>query len=262
MVVCVLYPRFELVAALGGRRELLAAPAALAPEAGREQRVGESSAAAEAYGVVRGIQMGEALSRCPGLRLVAPDPQGVRELWGGVLDRLEAVGAAVESDRAGVAFFAAGGARGPYGGGRHGRVPPGAAGPGGSRASTEATSAACSPRRGGRWGAESAWARRPPASRPTPRRSRPGPGAPARSWSARTRRGASWRRCPLPCCAPAPSSRRSRRFSTSSGSGRLGSWRAFRRAPWPSASAIPACSPSTWPAAGTPRSSPAAPRSR
>src|SRR3954451_17675445 len=116
MVVCVLYPRFELVAALGGRRELLAAPAALAPEAGREQRVGESSAAAEAYGVVRGMQMGEALSRCPGLRLVAPDPQGVRELWGGVLDRLEAIGAAVESDRAGVAFFAAGGLEGLYGG--------------------------------------------------------------------------------------------------------------------------------------------------
>jgi protein ImuB len=116
MVVCVLYPRFELVAALGDRRELLTAPVALAPEAGREQRVGEASAAAEAYGVVRGMQVGEALSRCPGLRLVAPDPQGVRELWGRVLDRLEAIGAAVESDRAGTAFFAAGGLEGLYGG--------------------------------------------------------------------------------------------------------------------------------------------------
>src|SRR4051794_966305 len=120
MVICVLYPRFELVAALGGRRDLLAAPAALAPEAGREQRVGESSAAAEAYGVVRGMQVGEALSRCPGLRLVAPDPQGVRELWGRVLDRLEAIGGGVASDRAGVALFAAGGAAGPCGGGRQG----------------------------------------------------------------------------------------------------------------------------------------------
>ena len=116
MVVCVLYPRFELVAALGGRRELLASPVALAPEAGHEQKVGETSAAAETYGVVRGMRVGEALSRCPGLRLVPPDPQGVRELWREVLDRLEAIGAAVESDRAGVAFFAAGGLEGLYGG--------------------------------------------------------------------------------------------------------------------------------------------------
>src|SRR4051812_45251743 len=131
MVVCVLYPRFELVAALGGRRELLAAPAALAPEAGREQRVGESSAAAEAYGVVRGMQVGEALSRCPGLRLVAPDPQGVRELWGRVLDRLEAIGAAVESDPAGVASFVAGGLEGPFGGDVRGVVAQARRGPGG-----------------------------------------------------------------------------------------------------------------------------------
>jgi hypothetical protein len=31
MIVCVLYPRFELLAALGDRRALLAEPAALAP---------------------------------------------------------------------------------------------------------------------------------------------------------------------------------------------------------------------------------------
>src|SRR5215218_3132706 len=120
MVVCVLYPRFELVAALGGRRELLAAPTAVAPETGREQRVGEASAAAEAHGVVRGMRLGEALSRCPGLRLVPPDPQGVRELWDEVLDRLESTGAAVESDRAGAAFFAADGLVGLYGGDVHG----------------------------------------------------------------------------------------------------------------------------------------------
>jgi protein ImuB len=116
MVACVLFPRFELVAALGGRGELLAAPAALAPEAGREQLVGEVSAAAEAYGVARGMRLGEAMSRCPELRLVPPDPQGVRELWGEILDRLEATGAAVESDRPGVAFFAADGLLGLYGG--------------------------------------------------------------------------------------------------------------------------------------------------
>jgi protein ImuB len=116
MVVCVVYPRFELLAALGDRRALLSEPAALAPEAGREQVVGEVSAPAEAFGVVRGMRLGEAMSRCPALRLVAPDPEGVRSLWNTVLDRLEAIGAEVESDRAGAACFEADGLRGLHGG--------------------------------------------------------------------------------------------------------------------------------------------------
>jgi protein ImuB len=116
MVICVLYPRFELLAALGDRRALLSEPAALAPEAGREQVVGEVSAPAEAFGVVRGMRLGEAMSRCPGLRLVPPDPEGVRSLWHAVLDRLEGIGAEVESDHAGAAFFVAGGLEGIHGG--------------------------------------------------------------------------------------------------------------------------------------------------
>jgi protein ImuB len=116
MVVCVLYPRFELLAALGDRRALLSEPAALAPEAGREQVVGEVSAPAEAFGVVRGMRLGEAMSRCPLLRLVPPDPEGVRSLWNAVLDRLERIGAEVESDRAGAAFFEACGLHGIHGG--------------------------------------------------------------------------------------------------------------------------------------------------
>src|SRR5829696_8478963 len=116
MVICILYPRFELLAALGDRRALLSEPAALAPEAGREQVVGEVSAPAEAFGVVRGMRLGEAMSRCPGLRLVPPDPEGVRSLWGAVLDRLEGIGAEVESDHAGAAFFLAGGLEGIHGG--------------------------------------------------------------------------------------------------------------------------------------------------
>src|SRR3954453_21348946 len=127
MIVCVLYPPFELLAALGEHGALLAEPLALAPEAGREQVVGEVSAPAEAFGLVRGMRLGEAMSRCPELRLIPPDPAGVRELWGVVLDRLEAIGAEVESDRAGAAFFEAAGVdgnpgggppRGPAGGGR------------------------------------------------------------------------------------------------------------------------------------------------
>jgi protein ImuB len=116
MIVCVLYPRFELLAALGDRRALLSEPVALAPEAGREQMVGEVSAPAEAYGLVKGMRMGEAMSRCPALRLVPPDPEGVRSLWNDVLDRLEGIGAQVESDGAGAAFFEASGLEGIHGG--------------------------------------------------------------------------------------------------------------------------------------------------
>lgn len=116
MVICVLVSRFALVAALEGRRELLSEPVALAPEAGRRQLVGEVSAAAEAFGVVEGMRVGEALARCPELRLVPPDPAGVRDQWHVTLDRLERIGAACESDRAGEAFFEADGLRGIHGG--------------------------------------------------------------------------------------------------------------------------------------------------
>src|SRR4051794_15529460 len=76
MIVCVLFPRFALVAALGDRHALLAAPAALAPEPGRPQLVGEVSAAAETFGVSPGMRVGEALAPFPELRLPAPDSHG------------------------------------------------------------------------------------------------------------------------------------------------------------------------------------------
>jgi protein ImuB len=116
MVVCVSIPRFELLAALGDRRALVAEPVALAPEAGRAQLVGEASARAEAFGIAAGMRVGEALSRCPELRLVPPDPEGVRGLWGEVLARVEAFGGAPESELAGRAFFDAGGLKGIHGG--------------------------------------------------------------------------------------------------------------------------------------------------
>jgi protein ImuB len=116
MVACVLYPRFALLAALEDRRELVGQPAVLAPEPGGRQVVGEVSAAAEAFGIAAGMRVGEALARCPELRLVPPDPEGVRSAWSRVLDRLDEIGAECESDREGVAFFDVDGLRGIHGG--------------------------------------------------------------------------------------------------------------------------------------------------
>ena len=111
MVVCVLIQRFALLAALGDRRALAAEPVALAPEVGGGQAVGEVSAAAEAFGIVPGMRVGEALSRCPELRLVPPDPEGARGLWDEVLTRIESIGGAPESELPGNAFFEADGLR-------------------------------------------------------------------------------------------------------------------------------------------------------
>jgi protein ImuB len=134
MVVCVLIPRFALLAALrastrgssdgrGGadpagdaHSSLLSSPVALGPPPGGAQVVGDPSPAAEAFGVTAGMRMGEALARCPALRLVPPDPEAVRARWGEVLDRFDRIGAAPESDRAGEAYFEADGLRGLHGG--------------------------------------------------------------------------------------------------------------------------------------------------
>jgi protein ImuB len=115
MVVCSLYPRFQLRVAIGERRELVGVPMALAPEPGREQKVGEVSAAAGAFGVAEGMRLGEAMARCPDLYLVPPDPQRARDLWERALRRLEGIGAEVESSRPGEAFFSADPLRGVHG---------------------------------------------------------------------------------------------------------------------------------------------------
>ena len=104
-VGCVLIPRFSLIAALGDRREMLAQPAALAPEPGAEQSIGEASGAAEAFGIRPGMALSEALSRCPALILVPPDPNRAESLWERSLQRLEAIGAEVEPAGPGEAFF-------------------------------------------------------------------------------------------------------------------------------------------------------------
>ncbi len=116
MVICVSIPRFSLLAALGDRKALAEQAVALGPEPGGEQTIGEVSPRAETFGVAAGMRVGEALSRCPELKLVPPDPEGVRDLWQVVLERIESIGGAPESDRAGVAYFDAAGLRGLHGG--------------------------------------------------------------------------------------------------------------------------------------------------
>ena len=108
-----LIPRFSLLAAMGEgeRREILTEPAALSPEPGREQSVGEVSGAAEAFGVRAGMSLSEALGRCPRLALIPPDPGRAAAEWERIVRALEGIGAEVESTRAGEAFFAVDGLR-------------------------------------------------------------------------------------------------------------------------------------------------------
>src|SRR5690348_7637282 len=107
-VTCALIPRFRLIAATESK-EVLARPAALAPEPGAAQLIGEVSPAAEKFGLRAGMRMGEALSRCPELALIPPDPERAERAWEEALRRLEGIGAQVESGSAGEAFFEAGG---------------------------------------------------------------------------------------------------------------------------------------------------------
>jgi protein ImuB len=116
VVVCALIPRMELAVAVGDREALLGVPAALAPEPGSGQQVGEVSLSAEAFGIHAGMRLGEALARCPRLVLVPPDPAGVADRWERMLAALEAIGAAVETVRPGLACFAAHGLLRLYGG--------------------------------------------------------------------------------------------------------------------------------------------------
>ncbi len=115
VIGCALIPRFALVAALSGRAEMLGRPVALAPALGGPQVVGAVSGAAEAFGIHQGMRLGEALARCPALGLIAPDSERVAEAWDGALAGLEAIGAEVESDRAGEAFFEVDGLRSLWG---------------------------------------------------------------------------------------------------------------------------------------------------
>jgi len=108
-VVSVLIPRFELKVAAGGNESLLGTPVALAPRDARDRLIGQASLAAGAFGVEAGMKVGEALSRCPQLILIPPDPVGSAEAWESVLLAMEGFGAHVAAPAMGLAQFEADG---------------------------------------------------------------------------------------------------------------------------------------------------------
>jgi protein ImuB len=116
MIACVLVPRFELTVAAGGPAALAGRALAIALTGSGSGLLGETSGAAEAFGVQRGMGLSEALARCPTLELVSADPLAVTAAWEQTLRALEQTGAAVASERPGLACFALDGLRGIHGG--------------------------------------------------------------------------------------------------------------------------------------------------
>ena len=106
-LVCVLIPRFALRVALRG--PLPDTPVALGPEPGGPPLIGETTAAAAAFGLRPGMRVGEAIARCPRLELAEADPGAAADAAEVMLSRLESLGAAVEPLGAGRALFSADG---------------------------------------------------------------------------------------------------------------------------------------------------------
>ncbi len=96
MLLALHAPRLPLAIALARTPVPAGTPVALGPEPFGEPRVGTPSAAAEAAGVRAGMPLGEALTLCPGLALVAPDPSGVRAWARDLLAGIDALGLPVE----------------------------------------------------------------------------------------------------------------------------------------------------------------------
>ena len=231
MVVCVLYPRFELLAALGDRRALLSEPAALAPEAGREQVVGEVSAPAEAFGVVRGMRLGEACRAARSSGSCRPTPRACARsgAWCSTGSRGSAPSCRVRPRRGGL--LRSGGLEGIHGGDLAGVL----------AAARRALGA------GARFGAAPSRF----AAHAAALQARPQAGEAATKSSRSARCATSSPRCPWASCAPGPSCRRCPRCSSGSASARWESWRRCPRGRWPSASGTRGCSRSTSAAGAT-----------
>jgi protein ImuB len=115
-IACIAVPRYALVVACKGRRDLLDKPIALTAKTKAGISVVELSRAAERQGVARGMAWRRALAICPDLHSALEDPVSAAEQWERLVGQLEEIGAAVESQRSGEAFFSAGGLRGLHGG--------------------------------------------------------------------------------------------------------------------------------------------------
>jgi protein ImuB len=121
VIVCVHLPRFELVTAAGGPEALSGRALAIAPSGSGPARLGEVSGTAQAQGVQQGMMLGEALARCPTLELVPGDPVQVANAWEQTARALEGIGALLELDRPGLAYFDADGLERVHGG-QHGLI--------------------------------------------------------------------------------------------------------------------------------------------
>lgn len=121
MIVCVHLPRFELVVAAGGPEALTGRALAIAPSGSGPARLGEVSGTAQAQGVQQGMMLGEALARCPTLELIPGDPVQVAQAWEQTARALEGIGALLELDRPGLAYFDSDGLERIHGG-EHGLI--------------------------------------------------------------------------------------------------------------------------------------------
>ncbi len=116
MVICATLPLLPLRAALGENQGRLREPVALGPQHDSAQVIGQVSPVAHRLGVRPGMSLGEAVDICPGLSLITPDPTRAEAVWEQFLCRIESIGAGVESERDGEAFFLADGIERLHGG--------------------------------------------------------------------------------------------------------------------------------------------------
>ena len=98
MLIALVLNRLPLAAALATWGLPLApgTPVAVGPPPLGEPRVGIASAGAEASGVRHGMLLGEALTLCPSLVLVPPDPAGVQARAAKLISDIDALGLPVE----------------------------------------------------------------------------------------------------------------------------------------------------------------------
>ena len=99
MLLALQIPRLPLLvglAARGAEQPPAGTPVALGPSPFGEARIGLPSAIAEASGVRSGMPLSEALTLCPGLQLVPPDPVGLQERAARLLREIDALGLPVE----------------------------------------------------------------------------------------------------------------------------------------------------------------------